>query len=249
MTNQYSPSEESSAPVLTVIQHEGNVSLDQFEQWLDGVQVRVVRADRGESLPGADETDGLLVLGGTMSAYDDAVAPWLPAVRALMADAVERDVPVLGICLGAQLLAVATGGRVEVDAPVGHENGVIQVRLRPDAARDPVLGGVVTALGRTVAAPSMHGDAVTALPDGGTWLASSAQYPFQAFRIGSALGLQFHPEAGADLLAEWAGSHEDLDADEIRADYASSADDLATLAREIAEGFAAQVRRADVRIG
>ncbi|TDE94166.1 type 1 glutamine amidotransferase [Occultella glacieicola] len=251
MTEQFSPDSpqhSDATPVVTVIQHQDNVPLDRLEPWLADVAVRIVRPDRGEDLPPADELDGLIVLGGSSNAYDAESAPWLAQEGDLMLAAIEREVPVLGICLGAQVLAVAGGGQVSVNAPSGPERGIIEVRMRPDAAADPVLGGVVTALGRTVPAPSMHDDAITSLPDGAVWLASSATYPFQAFRLGSALGVQFHPEAGPDLMHEWASRHPDTDLEALAAGLAASADDLPTLAQEIAEGFVAQVLGARDRV-
>ena len=167
--------------------------------------------------------DGLVVLGGHMSAYDDAAAPWLPELRALLADASTQGVPTLGICLGAQLLAAARGGRVQVAAPPGRESGVVDVRWRPEAAGDAVVGAVAALADdrHRTPQPSMHADAVVDLPRGAVWLASSAMYPYQAFRIGSAWGVQFHPEAGADTLRGWADSHDDVDTDAVLAAYAA----------------------------
>ena len=106
----------TGAPVLTVVQNDPTVPLDRFGAWLDGVDVRVVRAWQ-EDVPGADEAGaGVLVLGGPMSVRS-AEHPWLADVRRLLLGAVATDVPVLGICLGHQLLAQALGGRVHVDAP------------------------------------------------------------------------------------------------------------------------------------
>ncbi|WP_066585411.1 type 1 glutamine amidotransferase [Cellulomonas timonensis] len=199
---------ESPLPVVTVLQSSPDVGLDRLADWLPGVRVRLVRADEGEPVPvgAAEAGDGLVVLGGPMSAYDDARAPWLPATRALLSACVDAQTPTLGICLGAQLLAVARGGRVQVGAPPGLEHGVIDVRWRPDATGDPLVGRLA-GLGqarRSTPMPSWHADAVVELPAGSVWLAASATYPYQAFRTGSAWGLQFHPEAGAETLAVWA---------------------------------------------
>ena len=193
-------------PVVTVIQSSPDVPLDRFDSWLDGVEVRTVAAFAGESVPTPERVGaGLVVLGGHMSTYDDATAPWLPELRALLAAASEQGVPTLGICLGAQLLAAARGGRVQVDAPPGREAGIVDVHWRPEASGDAVVGAVV-ALGdarNNTPQPSMHADAVVDLPRGAVWLASSAMYPYQAFRIGSAWGVQFHPEVAASRLATW----------------------------------------------
>src|SRR5690625_1310248 len=88
------------------------------------MQLRVVRPDAGEALPDADRLDGLVVLGGTMSVRDVQDHPWLTAERELLDAAVAQGVPTLAVCLGAQQLAVARGGQVEVGAPTGPERGV-----------------------------------------------------------------------------------------------------------------------------
>ncbi|HEY0188834.1 MAG TPA: type 1 glutamine amidotransferase [Cellulomonas sp.] len=190
------------APVLTVVQLDEVVPLDRFAGWLEGVDVRLVRAWAGEQAAPAATLGGLLVLGGRMSAHAEA-EPGITATRALLADAVAADLPTLGLCLGAQLLAVATGGRVHVDAPPGREAGIVDVRWRPEATGDPLVGALAAA-GRSTPMPTMHADAIVDLPRGATWLAASRMYPYQAFRTGSAWGLQFHPEASPALMHAWA---------------------------------------------
>lgn len=243
-----------SLPRVTVLQHGSDVPLDRFATWLSDVSLTVVRAYEGDPVPGVAEVgDGLLVLGGSMSAHDDEVAPWLPATKRLLADAVDADVPTLGICLGHQLLAEATGGHVTVGAPPGREEGVVEITWRLEAAEDPVLGRLVGGAaprasglpddhGR-VRQPSMHADAVVELPPDAVWLAHSAMYPFQAMRVGSALGVQFHPEASPELLARWARAH-DLDTAAILAEARAHDAEVAAVGRAIAEGFVAHVRGA-----
>jgi GMP synthase (glutamine-hydrolysing) len=221
---------------IVVIEHEPICPLDRFTGWLD-VETRVIRPYAGDPVP-ARVDDALLVLGGTMSAYDDAVAPWLPAVRDLLATAVADHVPTLGICLGAQLLAVATGGRVEVADRRGRESGIVDVRWREPAAADPL----VRDLPDPFAGPSMHADAVVELPSDAVWLAESAMYPYQAFRIGpAAWGVQFHPEVSLPTFRRWAEELSDVDIEAVTADYQARDDEVAAAGRQLARRFAAVV--------
>lgn len=109
---------------MIVIEHEAQVPVGEYGTWLPAHSV--LRPSQGDALPDRAQ-EPLVVLGGTMSAVADAEYPWLAPVRDLMADAVEREIPVLGICLGAQMLAVATGGDVVVGDPAGLELGVTDI--------------------------------------------------------------------------------------------------------------------------
>jgi GMP synthase (glutamine-hydrolysing) len=180
-----------------VVQHTAGEGLGHFADWLPaaGVDVHPTHPYLGNRVPPSVEGDALIVLGGPMNANDDERCPWLPSVRALMRTAVEDGVPTLGICLGAQLLAVATGGEVR-RGEAGPEIGLDEVSV--DVGDDLLSAGPTPVV-------QWHHDTVTRLPDGATLLASSPAYRVQAFRVGDlAWGLQFHVEATTEMVRAWA---------------------------------------------
>lgn len=163
-----------------------------------GLPVDVRRLDLGGSVPPVEAVAGLVVMGGPMGVYDIG-HPYLVAEQRLLRASVERDVPVLGVCLGAQLLAAALGARVSRGpAP---EIGPGEVRVTAEGLKDPVLGGASATL------PVMHWHEDTFdLPAGAVHLASSSLYMNQGFRVGRhAYGFQFHIEVDRPLAARWAG--------------------------------------------
>ena len=144
-----------------------------------------------DGLPAA-RFDALLVMGGPMSVNDPD--DWIRREREFIREAVARGTPVLGICLGSQLLAAAFGGRV---APgPAPEIGVMPVRGTAAAAHDPLF----RRLPPVFDVVEWHGEGITA-PDGAVVLAESDRFPVQAFRVGRAgYGLLFHLEVEADGL-------------------------------------------------
>ncbi|ALC19692.1 type 1 glutamine amidotransferase [Streptomyces pristinaespiralis] len=195
------PSHAPGRPTAVVVQNTRSGGPGRVGVWLReaGIRLHVLRPYEGEALPRTLDGRPLLVLGGGFLPDDDERAPWLPATRRLVAQALDESTPVLGICLGSQLLAQVAGGIVR--ARHGRpEFGSTQIRLRPEAADDPLLYG----LGPAVPAIERHVDAITELPPDAVWLASSEACPHQAFRVGArAWGVQFHPEAEAERIAGW----------------------------------------------
>jgi len=157
---------------------------------LAGVTVDTRRLFAGDPLPNDVSTfDGLVVMGGPMSAVDDHGFRTRAREIALLSQSLDRGITTLGICLGAQLLAVAAGGRVFA-GDAGPEIGWGPVQFTPDTGSDPLLAGVPSPL--TVL--HWHGDTFD-LPLGATHLAASRTYANQAFRVGGrAWGFQFHVE-------------------------------------------------------
>lgn len=200
---------------ILVVQPDPRAGLDRFGPWLRDAALtpRVVRPFLGEPVPrSAASDDGLVVLGGSMSATDDAELPWLGDVKGLLRTAVAEEVPTLGICLGAQLLADALGGEVR-RGEAGLESGVVEVAWCRAAADDDLLGQ----LPRPLLVGAMHEDAVVRLPEGAVLLGTGVTYPHQAFRIGRAWGVQFHPEISPQTFRGWRevvapGLRDDFDA-------------------------------------
>ena len=189
-------------PNAVVIQHVAHEGPGWLAEVLDdaGVAVDIRRMYDGAPLPAVGDVDALVVLGGPMGAHDDERAPWLRPARQLLGEAVSADVPTLGVCLGAQLLAVACDGVVEKGA-AGPELGLGPLTVLPGASDDVLLAGVPSST-QTV---HWHWDYIARLPDDAVLLASSPAYENQAFRVGTcAWGLQFHPEVTLPLVAQWA---------------------------------------------
>ena len=168
-----------------------------------GVELSTVHPWRGDPVPETlADFDGLAIGGGAMSAYETGEYPYLAREISLITTALAEKRPVLGICLGAQLLATALGGRVFAN-PV-KEIGLQEVRFTAAAADDPLWRGDTAPL-RPV---HWHGDTFT-LPPGAELLASSEITPHQLFRTaGSVYGFQFHLEIDLPALREMVTSDE-----------------------------------------
>jgi GMP synthase (glutamine-hydrolysing) len=239
----------STAPLL-VVEHEAQCPPGWMGEWLAeaGTPIDVRRPYSGDRLP----TDlaghgGVMVLGGEMGAHDDATHPWLRAVKQLLVAAVHDEIPVLGICLGHQLLAVALGGQVGPN-PSGQQIGVLGVGWTPEADDDRLFGPLA-ARGRDVPAVQWNNDVVTTLPEHATDLAHTDAGELQAARFAPrAWGVQWHPEAGEEIIGPWADHDRDdavergVDVDAYLADVAAARAELRRTWRVLAEGFAAVCR-------
>ncbi len=200
--------------VLQHVQAETPGLIDEALQ-AAGVGVRSVQVFRPQPVPAAlDDAGGLIVMGGPMGVYEQARYPFLADEMRLIERALRADKPVLGVCLGSQLLAAVLGA--SVNPGPRKEIGWHRVTLAPPAASDPLWMGMPSSF----TAYHWHGD-VFELPRGATALAASELTACQAFRHGrSAYGLLFHLEVTESIIAAMVAAF----ADECRAAGVDGAD-------------------------
>lgn len=168
-----------------------------FATYLDrrSIPYRVIKIDEGEPVPvDASAFAGLCCMGGPMSVNDDL--PWIPQVLALIRDAVARDVPVLGHCLGGQLMAKALGAPVTRNPVKEIGWGAVEVLDQPEARR--WLGGDL----RSFLSFHWHGETF-AIPEGATRLMQSPWCTNQAYALGKHFGMQCHVEMTTELIRTW----------------------------------------------
>jgi GMP synthase-like glutamine amidotransferase len=191
---------DTAARLLVVVPDESDPPA-RLGEWLRAAGLELDERHLGAGDPLPDDLsghDGLLVLGGPQSSIGDH--PELTGVRELLRQAMNADVPTLAVCLGAQLLAQAGGGRVRVGVD-GPEVGPLLVAKRDRADADPVFGP----LPLSPDVLQWHHDEIAELPAGATLLATSPRYPHQAYRVGRHVyGLQFHIETTPQMVREWA---------------------------------------------
>ena len=210
----------SVRPVVCIV-HQSDAHLGRFKPWLERfgreiVEVEAASSDLAQLELG--EIGGLVSLGGEMGAGDAGRFPFLAMEIELLGAAHEQGVPILGICLGGQLLASALGA--PVNARRCGEIGWLEVEHFAD---DPVLGPAGTR--RQF---QWHSDSFEA-PVGAELLAGSAACPAQAFRAGASYGVQFHPEVSHELLTTW------VSAEGASAELVANGVDPEALLREAAE--------------
>ena len=189
-----------------VLQHIDCEDLGTIEQAMihRGISYRYVRLFDGDPLPeDIKNYSGLIILGGPMNVYEEDVYPYLKGEDILIKEAVKRRIPVLGICLGGQLIAKATGAKVNKGTK--KEIGWYDLLLTPGGKADKVFKNFPERL--TVF--QWHGDTFD-IPSDATHLAGSVLFPNQAFRIGDNIyGLQFHLEVTQKMISRWINEYKD----------------------------------------
>jgi GMP synthase-like glutamine amidotransferase len=190
---------------IAIFRHAETEGPGYFALFLDqhAIPWQLIRIDAGEAVPqDASAFSGLVFMGGPMSVNDEL--PWIPKVLALIRDAYAKDIPLLGHCLGGQLMSKALGGAVTKN-PV-KEIGWGPVSVADNATAHEWFGDI-----RQFDAFHWHGETFS-LPPGATLLLSSAHCANQAFAIGKHLGMQCHVEMTSEMIAAWceAGADEIL---------------------------------------
>jgi len=187
--------EESAHQIrIKAFQHTPSEPLGYFEQIFSEKKIpfEYARLWEGEPVSMGDATH-LVFLGGPMSVNDESELPWLKGEKELIRRAVKMRVPVLGLCLGAQLIASAHGATVYRFV---NETGWCPVHTTPDSS------GVFASFQDTFHVFQMHGETFH-LPVGGRLQCRGDSVPHQGFLLGSALGLQFHLEMTDGLIRDW----------------------------------------------
>jgi GMP synthase-like glutamine amidotransferase len=219
-----------------VIQHEQPTPGGYVNQWLEerGARQEVFRIDLEDREVDPARYDLIVSLGSEFAAFDDSV-PWIEREKRLLARAAERDVPVLGICFGGQLLARVLGGS-------SFRGELPEIGWLPVDTRDP---------GLVPEGPwfQWHFDTFT-LPPGARLVADSPAGP-QAYTIGRSLGLQFHPEVTPEIMDLWVGAfrheldREGVDPERLLQETRCRAAQTRAAAWRLFDGFLARARAAE----
>jgi GMP synthase-like glutamine amidotransferase len=183
------------ALVITHVEHEGP---GVFGELLEaaGAEVQAARLHCGDALPDPRGLDAVLSMGGPMNVYQEERYPFLRDETLFLQVAAARGLPVLGICLGAQMIAKAAGAAVTKNRV--EELGWSTLELTDEGLADPLFRGLPAVL----PVFQWHGDTF-AVPEGGALLATGFDCRNQAFRFSRSYGLQFHLEADRPMLAQW----------------------------------------------
>lgn len=216
--------------IVSHVVHEGPGYLADFLA-REGIPCEQVCIERGDPVPESLEgTSGLVLMGGPMSVNDPL--PWIARETALIRRAVDADVPVLGHCLGGQLMAKALGAKVS-------RNPVPEIGWMPvETVASDIARSWLGALPSSFQVYQWHGETFE-LPDGATHLLRSAHCANQAFVLGKHLGLQCHVEMTPGMIEEWIERGGALEP-------APTVQSGAEMLRDVAQRTAALARVADV---
>jgi GMP synthase-like glutamine amidotransferase len=205
------------------VETEGPGTIEDFLK-TKGILYVIIDLSKGEDIPAAEGFDTIIMMGGPMSVNEDDIYPYIKKEEELVRDFALKNKNILGICLGAQIMAKALGSRVYKGEQ--REIGWYDIELTEDGIRDtlmrklavhPQAGAQAGDLWRRFKVFHWHGETFD-IPLGSVRLASSSLYPNQAFRYGSkAYAFQFHIEVTKEMIYDWL-KDEDIDYDRLKAE-------------------------------
>lgn len=191
------------AAVITHVESEGPGTLGDF-LLKQGFTLMPVRLWAGDGLPPANSVDVIVSMGGPMNVYEEDKFPFLSAETTFLKSALNENIPTIGVCLGAQMIAKAAGAKVGKSP--NKEVGWSTVALTQSGLGDPLFRD----LPKNLPVLQWHEDMFD-IPNGADRLAASDLCPNQAFRLGNAVGLQFHVEITSEIIKDWFSQSQDLD--------------------------------------
>jgi GMP synthase-like glutamine amidotransferase len=200
-------------------QHVPFEGLGNIEEWIKSQKhsLSVTRFHANDSLPKLEDVDWLIVMGGPMGAYDDKKYPWLTAEKSFIEASIKAGKKVLGICLGAQLIAIVLGEKVYPH--IHKEIGWFPLRLTGEGVESEVLKGFPPEF----PAFHWHGDTFS-FPRGAARLAETTACRNQAFAYGNnVIGLQFHLDVQRENVEQLI---ENCAAEMIKAPYVQTAEQM-----------------------
>lgn len=204
---------------IVIVQHQPSVPPGLIASGLTGAgrQVTVLEAWRDASWPSVDDLSALVVMGGTMNVDQLSEYPFLERSRTLMARAIERDVPTLGVCLGSQMMARVLGAEVR---RAEERNAFFStLELTPEGKRDPLMSPF-----DGVEVLQFHEDTFDVPPEAVSLATSDRSSLGQAFRYGdSAYAIQFHFEVDRAILTGWV---DDIGPTEMRSGWRADPSEL-----------------------
>ncbi|MCD6486179.1 MAG: type 1 glutamine amidotransferase [Syntrophobacterales bacterium] len=182
--------------IITHVEAEGPGTLGDFLQSFEDLKIQRAKLYNGEKLPyAARNLDAIVTMGGPMNVHDEDEYPFLKEETEVLKQAIDANTPILGICLGAQMIARAC--LAPVNKALEKELGWKNVSLTDSSRRGILFQGIADKM-RVF---QWHEDTFE-IPYGGSLLATSGECSNQAFRYGNAYGLQFHVEVTRDMLSE-----------------------------------------------
>lgn len=189
---------------LLVLQHVDCEGLGYFEEPLikAGLNLKFIKLYEGKTVPDVTNFNALIVLGGYMNVYEEDTYPFLKSEDVAIKETIDANIPYLGVCLGAQLLAKALDAKVYANEV--KEIGFYDVELTESGKADSLFEG----LPANLESFQWHGDTFD-LPKGAELLASSKLCTHQAFRYQNAYGLQFHLETTSKMISQWCELYSD----------------------------------------